>query len=258
MAKRAIPTAGDGLPARLGGPWTQDKLTYLKKYASGFMVAMAKKNWERLVYIDLLAGPGLDMNEETRQEFAGSPLIALQTRPAFDKLYLGDADRHNVAALRERIPPQELKTRVELEVGDCHTRAQALVGSLPRGALGLAFVDPEGFEVTFDLFRQLARAQLDGWRDLSIAKRAARELLLTAEEERRLQHSLIGAFRDRMTSLGYAHQDRDDPAMLNSKRAIMYHLLFFSKHSAGLKIWRGIKKIGPDQQRTLDLYPEGR
>jgi three-Cys-motif partner protein len=221
------PVARDGLPARSGGAWTQDKLTYLKKYASGFMVAMAKKQWERLVYIDLLAGPGLDINNDTRQEFDGSPLIALQTRPAFHHLYLGDASRDNVTALRKRIPPQELKTRVDLDVGDCHRRVQEVIKKLPRGTLGLAFVDPEGFEVKFELFQQLARAQLDilflfptggatrnlrlfavreksplddlieGWRYLPIAKRAAGKSL-TRPEEMQLQRTVLGEFRRRM------------------------------------------------------------
>jgi hypothetical protein len=31
----------------------------------------------------------------------------------------------------------------------------------------------------------------------------------------------------------------------------MYHLLFFSRDAAGLKIWRNIKKIEPTGQRSL-------
>jgi hypothetical protein len=33
----------------------------------------------------------------------------------------------------------------------------------------------------------------------------------------------------------------------------MYHLLFFSKHPVGLKIWKGIKQIEPNGQRLLGL-----
>jgi len=50
--------AGDGLPARPSGWWTQEKLGYVERYASAFMVAMHPKRregkWEQLVYIDLL------------------------------------------------------------------------------------------------------------------------------------------------------------------------------------------------------------
>ena len=92
--------ASDGLPARPGGPWTQEKLGYVKKYAEAFMIAMSKK-WGRLVYIDPLAGPGRDINSETGEEFPGSPLIALSVRPKFHKLYLGDASSDHVKALRQ-------------------------------------------------------------------------------------------------------------------------------------------------------------
>jgi hypothetical protein len=50
------------LPARVSGPWTREKLTYVEKYAAAFMKAMAPKRragkWSELVYLDLLAGPG--------------------------------------------------------------------------------------------------------------------------------------------------------------------------------------------------------
>jgi len=58
--------ASDRLPERGGRIWTREKLTYLEKYATAFMVAMAKKRgpekWERLVYLDLLCGPGRDID----------------------------------------------------------------------------------------------------------------------------------------------------------------------------------------------------
>jgi len=54
--------AGDGLPARVSGPWTLEKLIYVAKYADAFMTAMGPKRtpqqWSELVYIDLLCGPG--------------------------------------------------------------------------------------------------------------------------------------------------------------------------------------------------------
>jgi hypothetical protein len=94
--------ASDGLPARSGRIWTQEKLTFLKKYASAFMTAMAGK-WKRLVYIDLLAGPGRDIDPETGEEFAGSPLIALEVNPKFHHLFLCDNNSANIAALDARI-----------------------------------------------------------------------------------------------------------------------------------------------------------
>jgi three-Cys-motif partner protein len=231
------------------------------------------------------SGPGRDVNPDTGEEFDGSPLIALKVRPPFHKLYLGDAEVENVTALRQRIPPADL-SRIDLDVADCHDRVKKVVEALSRGTLGLAFVDPEGFDVKSDIFRQFARGPIDvlflfptsgitrnlrlfarreespldrliqGWRELPMAKRAAGKRLTLAEEAR-FQKSMVGEFRSRMHTLGFVQQDRDDPALLGPKRAIMFHLMLFSRHKAGLTIWKEVKKVGPDKQRLLDLtYPD--
>ncbi|MEK7214177.1 MAG: three-Cys-motif partner protein TcmP, partial [Chloroflexota bacterium] len=214
------------------------------------MTAMAKKKWERLAYIDLLAGPGRDANRETGEDFEGSPLIALNVQPPFHKLYLGDVNARHVQTLRRRIPAEDLARRVDLQVGDCHERVKKVVRDLSRGTLGLAFVDPEGFEVRFELFRELARAQVDilflfptggvarnlrlfavrehspmdglieDWRNLPVAKRAAGKRLTSADEAK-LQRSMVGEFQKRMAFWGFTYHDRDDPALKNEKRAIM-------------------------------------
>lgn len=274
--------AADGLPARSGGPWTRQKLGYLKKYAEAFAIGMRAK-WPRLVYIDLLAGPGLNIDEATGEEFDGSPLIALKIQPRFDYLYLGDAGRAHVAALERRIAPAD-RVRIDLKRGDCHARVREVVEALPAGTLGLAFVDPEGFEVRFEMFEQLARAKVDvlflfptfgitrnlrlfaareaspldhlleGWRALPIARRFAGNRL-TAGEARILRRGIHEEFRQRMRGIGFGHQDKGEPAAVNAKGVFLYHLMFFSKHETGLTFWRGIKRIGPDQQRTL-IFPD--
>lgn len=153
--------AHDGLLARRGGFWTFEKLTYLKKYADAFMTAMRPKpQWKRLEFIDLLCGPGIDIIDG-KGEHPGSPLIALKTTPRFDKLHLGDLKLSNINALRKRIASVD-EARVELRREDCHMRAETIVKEFPQyGTLALAFIDPEGFEVKFDLFRTFAARPID-------------------------------------------------------------------------------------------------
>lgn len=150
--------------ARDGGVWTKEKLVYLAKYSAAFMKAMGPKRklglWDRLVYIDPLCGPGIDVDRSTGEEFRGSPLIALETAPAFDRIFLGDLSKANVEALEKRVPNGNA-ARVSLKVEDCHERARQAVQEMRRRDLGLAFVDPEGFEVTFELFRTLAERRID-------------------------------------------------------------------------------------------------
>lgn len=286
--RRVMRKAGDGLPARVFRSWTREKLVYLQKYATAFMMAMAPKKrqgkWDQLVYIDLLAGPGLGIDADTGEEFDGSPLIALHVQPAFDRLFFGDLSPKNVAALRRRIPPGDL-SRVSLKQGDCNVLVKEIITQLSSRTLGLAFVDPQGFEVQFTLFQELSKRRIDvlflfpsgigigrnfavfakqatspmdglwggmEWRDYPLAKLAAGKRL-KPDEERRLDQSWVQGFRDKMAGIGFRYQDKSDPLLRNEKNVPMYHLLFFSHDSAGLKLWQGIKKIEPSGQRTFPL-----
>lgn len=238
--------------------------------------------WDQLVYIDLLAGPGKGVEKDSRAEFDGSPLRALKVRPGFDRLFLGDARKRNVALLRKRIATEDLP-RVELEAGDCNERAKKVVASLSPRTLGLVFVDPEGFEATFSMFKTLSSRPIDilllfpsgigiqrnlrnfvaqkhspmdalwggrEWRELPSARLAA-GTRLSVEEAETLDRPWVLHFRAKMSQIGYVFQDEGDPCFRNERNAPLYHLLFFSRHPAGLTIWRNVKRLEPTGQRSL-------
>jgi three-Cys-motif partner protein len=276
--------ASDGLLARPARIWTREKLTYLNKYGTAFMTAMANKRgpgkWERLVYLDFLCGPGRDVDTDTSEEFLGSPLIALSIEPQFDHLYLADNDSKNVKALEKRISAAD-KPRVSLRVGDCNQIIDDILKLISNRTLGLAFIDPEGFEVDFATLAKLARRRIDllylfpsgigvkrnlknflplpespmdkfwggrDWRELPEARRVAGT---AQEEDPKIVKSLVSAFRQKLARAGFTHQDEAPPPFKNTKNAQMYHLLYLSHDSIGLKIWKGIKKIPPSGQRDL-------
>jgi three-Cys-motif partner protein len=263
--------ANDNLPARISGPWTQEKLAYVAKYASAFMAAMAPKRearkWSELAYVDLLCGPGRGIDRNTGSEFPGSPLRALSITPPFDRLFFSDLRESNVDALRKRVSAHDAQ-RVTFDVGDCNVVARRVAAQLTRRSLALAFIDPEGFEVTFKVFQILSGRRVDilflfpspmddlwggrEWRDLPPAKLAAGRRL-TEDEASSLDKPWVFAFRTKMKQLGFIYQDEGDPCFSNEKNVPMYHLLFFSKDKAGLTIWRGVKKIAPSGQRMLPL-----
>lgn len=283
-----IRRASDGLRARVVGPWTQEKLTYVERYARAFMTAMAPKRqqgrWKSLVYIDLLAGPGRCIDRHTKVEIDGSPLRALRVQPAFDHHYFTDVDPKNIDALQKRMPAQD-RSRVYCRTGDCNILIRNIIGQLHDRTLGLAFLDPEGFEVRFETLKLLATRRIDilylfpswigiarnlrafarmphspmddlwggrDWRDLPPAKLAAGKRL-SPEEESSHDRPWVQSFRSKVTNLGLIYQDEGDPILRNDKNTPMYHLLFFSKDSAGLTIWRGIKQIEPSGQRKLRI-----
>jgi three-Cys-motif partner protein len=174
---------------------------------------------------------------------------------------------------------------VDLRIGDCNLLATEIVPRLSKGTLGLAFIDPEGFEVRFDLFKTLIRRRIDvlfllpsgigiarnlrkfakqpespmdglwrgrEWRDLPPAKIAA-GTRLTPEEMLTLDLPWVLRFRNKMFDAGFKYQDEADPCLRNENNVPMYHLLFFSQDPAGLTLWRNIKKIEPTGQRSLEF-----
>ena len=68
-----IRRADDGLPARVDGPWTREKLDYVGKYSAAFMKAMHPKRraglWSERVYVDPLAGPGRGISRDLSASF---------------------------------------------------------------------------------------------------------------------------------------------------------------------------------------------
>lgn len=92
----------------------------------------------------------------------------------------------------------------------------------------------------------------DSWRQTPQAKLAGGHPL-TSLESRDLARSWVSRFQANMAAIGYRHYDHAEPVFSNRRNARMYHLLFFSRNALGLKIWRGIKRIQPDNQRLLPL-----
>ncbi len=235
--------------------------------------------WERLIYIDPLCGPGKCISRQ--HEFPGSPLIALQTQPAFDYLYFSDSNARNISALKQRIPSDD-HARSSCQVGDCNQIVPQIIQNWPQRSLGLAFIDPEGFEVNFSVLVALSKkpidilyffpsmigvkrnlrqsyvqrgGMLDGllgpqWRNDPVAK-VVMGKQISETEMSKLDPSLLRYLRRRAKSLGLVYQDEDSPVFRNEQNAAMYHLLFFSRSKAGLTIWNNIKKIAPGGQRSL-------
>jgi three-Cys-motif partner protein len=205
------------------------------------MTAMAPKRsqrlWEQLDYIDLLCGPGLSVVPDTKEEFDGSALIALKTKPAFDHLYFADLNRENIAALKSRVSAKD-SNRVTFRVGDCNVLVDEVLNRLSSRTLCLAFIDPEGFEVHFETLAKLAKKRVDllylfasgigirrnlknelsvanslldkwwgekGWRDLPAAKWASGKF--TEEPAEKVLQSFVSAFRKKVGNAGFQFQD---------------------------------------------------
>jgi three-Cys-motif partner protein len=142
----------DGLPMRNSGPWVREKLDYLQRYIDVFETAMRRK-WPSRSYIDLFAGPG-KCRLPDKSVLLGSPLLALNARYPFTSYYFVDCSNRNIEALRQRCSLYRDPDCVELMCEDADNAVQAIVQRLhtnsSESSLNLAFLDPEGLELTWD------------------------------------------------------------------------------------------------------------
>lgn len=269
--------AADGLPARVSGAWARDKLYYVERYFTIFNKGMYKK-WPRRFYVDLMAGPGRCITAE-RDEFDGSPLLAVRSEPAFERCIFVESAPTLLDALRIR--SEEYLERASILPGDCNDvgTINSIRNALPNSALGIAFVDNLGLDVTFasldaltngrkidllitlqvsDLTRNADNA-LDGdqeqrfddffgaaeWRGVIQRCKTANR---TPQE---IATELTQFYIERLGSIGYPHTAELHVLMKNTKNAPLYRLVLAARHELAVQYFREISKIEHSGQRGL-------
>lgn len=98
------------------GYWSEIKLRIIHDYAREY-AKILKANRFRFFYIDAFAGAGLHLSRRKKEIVLGSPRIALEIEPKFDKLFFVEIDQSRVDFLREL---ESVDTRVRVRPGDCN------------------------------------------------------------------------------------------------------------------------------------------
>lgn len=270
-----LATGADGLAVRVVRPWAKEKLHYLRRYIEIFTAGM-KDKWPHRVYVDLFAGPGRSVIEDSAEEIDGSPLIALHTRYPFTRLFFNDADPVAVQALRTRVGSA---AHVTITAEDCNAAAlsarDALFSSnLAWSTLGLAFIDPTAFQIGFDAIARLTEERRidviitvmasylkrfiaepsfedplsryfgsDEWQNLADRRRAGEGVT---------SRVLLDHYEDRLRTLGYRHFD-DRIQIRNTRDSTIYHLVFASRHELGSTFFAAISQRGHSGQSRMDI-----
>ena len=130
----------DGLPVRKSGEWAKIKHHYLKNYCGITTVSM--RNKFRLVYLDVMAGPGRCKIEESGEEFPGSPLVALDHD--FSQYIFIEDEPALVEALKQRVAEHPKAGKVEIISQNWIKCAEAGKLKFDDHTLVVAFVDPTG------------------------------------------------------------------------------------------------------------------
>jgi three-Cys-motif partner protein len=153
MGQPSFKDAGDGYPARVAPPWTEEKLMILDAYLAAFAKACRKAGgWYGL---DLFAGLGLNWSEVRKREINGSPLIALEAEaPPATAVIASERDRRAHEALIARTA--RYGTRAVILNADANEAIVEMLDRVPKRAPAFAFLDPEGSELAWETVQAIA------------------------------------------------------------------------------------------------------
>jgi three-Cys-motif partner protein len=132
--------ASDGLPARKSGEWAKRKHHYLNNYCGITTVSM--KSRFKVVYLDVMAGPGKCKIKETGEEFAGSPLVALEHD--FSEYLLVEREPNLANALEQRVSGHPKAQKIKVIRDDWVKLAASGQLRFDAHTLVVAFIDPTG------------------------------------------------------------------------------------------------------------------
>lgn len=264
----------DGLyiPDRDVGVWTRDKHHFLQRYLHAFTIAMRKKRWDSLHYIDLFASAGVARVAGYGLDW-GSPLIAAQVPDGFTKLHLCEKDERAFSALTERIKKFPQPTEPQLLMGDANELVCQIVSDIPRRALSVAFLDPYGLHLNFETLKMLAQRPTDliifwpdhvdalrNWEKVYAGKADSNldQVLggvpwlerMTSRPRDYWAEALTNIYKEQIKALGYGHFEQERISRTDGH--FLYKLIFCCRDKAGAKIWRGISRKDRGGQLRMD------
>jgi len=193
----------------------------------------------------------------------------------FTHYYLNDANPVAVATLTKRLDTE--RANVTITTLDCNEAARAAGAAAfasPERTLALAFIDPTGFQISFDAIAEMTRVRridliitfmTDHLRRFIAEPPLERSLdsFFGSPEWRKLvdvrmsgetltYRRLLDHYKERLATLGY--QDVDDHLRITRPNGrTIYHLVFASKHPRGADFFRRISQKDSRGQIQLDL-----
>ena len=224
-----------------------------------------KNLWRIRAYVDLFAGSGRCVDEDTGDEFDGSALRALAR--SFTHLAFNDVNENLIGALRKRQERLFPGAPVAYSALHCDDAAGQIAQELPDGALTLAFIDPWAYEISFDGLASLAsRSSTDlivTFHAAGMRRNVDRESIIDdflddkswrethqknpVDVSNPLTALLIDTYRRRLEER-LAYTQFGEPAIIGNT----FYLLFASRHPRGLDFWeKSIAKLPSGQRRML-------
>jgi three-Cys-motif partner protein len=138
------------------GPWTIQKLTFLREYLVAYVIATQSIKRSPVCFMDLFAGPGWDRNRDTNEVVEGSPLIAMSLYPGFRRFVFVELEPAHTQQLREIILEHNLARVASVITGDCNRVIGQALTRVPKDGATFCFIDPAGLHVEWETIRRIA------------------------------------------------------------------------------------------------------
>jgi three-Cys-motif partner protein len=139
-----LTSANDGLIVRKSGERARRKHHYLNNYCG--ITTASMKNKFKLVYLDVMAGPGRCKIEESDEEFPGSPFVALDHD--FSEYIFIEDDPESADALAQRVSKHSKASKIKIIPKNWIEVAESGKLKFDVATLVVAFVDPTGISQT--------------------------------------------------------------------------------------------------------------
>jgi len=274
-----LPTLNDdGLIVEEIGSWGEEKYRLLSLYSQMFAASM-KNKWQCRVYIDLFAGSGRSRIKGTNKIIAGSPVVALNVEPRFDRYIFCERSAEKLKALKARVLRDYSSADVSFQSGDANDSVDKILAKIPQHTKGFkvlsfCFVDPYNLKhlefVTIDKlssrfidFLVLIATDMDAARNVAVYELPDNKVVENflglpdwrkgwlAAKARRESFSLylMERFSNQMEDRDYIRAPIEDTKLVRSteKNLPLYRLAFFSRHQLAKSFWEQARKYGDDQ-----------
>jgi three-Cys-motif partner protein len=268
----------DGLMSEEIGSWGEEKYRLLSLYSQMFAASM-KNKWQCRVYIDLFAGSGRSRLKVTNKIVAGSPIVALNVDPRFDKYIFCERSSEKLSALKARVSRDYSGADVSFQHGDANDSVEEILRKIPHHTKGFkvlsfCFVDPYNLKdlafATIDRlssrfidFLVLIATDMDATRNVSVYEIPDNKVVekflglpdwriaWSAAKARRESFSLylMERFSNQMEARDYIRAPIEETKLVRSteKNLPLYRLAFFSRHELAKNFWEQARKYSDDQ-----------
>lgn len=251
----------DGLPLRISGAWARRKHHYLRNYCGITTTSMRGKFPGGVVYLDVMAGPGTCLDETVREEFDGSPLVALAHD--FSSYYFIEEHPELFAALDKRLKNHPKRERIHLINENWADVAAAGKLQFDARTLVVAFVDPTGISDTpmsamralmqnprIDLLVTIQYRLSIVWNAPLYVRSASEDTALDrfldspdwrqwqCRDASELGSRAVDAFCEQIKSAGFKSARHVSVPEMNP----LYRFAYFSRHECGTEFWNKILK----------------